>query len=104
MAIGIAAYKDTSPYSNTNLFDGKFLDLLNYKPFPAEPDDIYKPVGATYHRRPDLMSYDLYGTSDYWWVFMARNRNEIVDPIWDFTSGTTIFLPKRVTLSNVLGE
>jgi hypothetical protein len=103
MAIGIAAYKGSSPYSKTNLFDGKFLDLMIYNSFPLEPDDIYKPIGATYHRRPDLMSYDLYGTADYWWVFMARNRNEIVDPIWDFTEDKKIYIPKLSTIVHNLG-
>ena len=103
MAIGTASYKGTSPYVNTNLFDGKFLDILIYKTLPAEPDDIYKPISATYNYRPDLMSFDLYGTADYWWVFIVRNRDVIIDPIWDFVEGKYIHIPKLSTITKILG-
>lgn len=103
MAIGSASYKGTSPYVNTGLFDGKFLDLLNYRTLPAESDDIYTAISSTYHHRPDLMSYDLYGTSDYWWVFIVRNRDVLIDPIWDFTESTYIYIPKLTTIRQSLG-
>jgi len=103
MAIGTASYKGTSPYVNTNLFDNKFLDILIYRTFPEEPDDIYKPISVTYHHRPDLMSFDLYGTADYWWVFIVRNRDVIIDPIWDFVEGKYIHIPKLSTITKILG-
>jgi hypothetical protein len=102
MAVQIS-YSSNSPYSRTALFDNKFLDILEYKPLPSEADDIYKQITATYHRRPDLMSYDLYGRVDFWYVFMLRNRDLIQDPIWDFTEDKKIYIPKLSTILSALG-
>lgn len=102
MAIS-TSYKNSSPYSNTQYLDGKFLDLLTYKVLPAQSDDIYKQIGNTWQYRPDLMSYDLYQTVDYWWVFMVRNRDVIIDPIWDFTADKMIYIPKLQTIVTTLG-
>ena len=99
----MATYKKTSPYYKTGLIDGKFLDLLNYRHIPAQADDIYKQIGATYQHRPDLLSYDLYGTVDYWWVFIIRNRDLLIDPVWDFTADKKIYIPKLETIRQSLG-
>jgi len=101
MAITVS-YKTSSPYSSTLVFDNKFLDILNYRPLPAEADDIYTPIAAAYHLRPDLMSFDLYGTVDFWYVFMLRNIDVIKDPIYDFKEGTPIYIPKKTTIINSL--
>lgn len=103
MAINVK-YSGTSPYYKTPMFDKKFLDILNYKTFPSLEDDIFKPIGHTYQYRPDLMSYDLYGTVEWWWIFMARNRDSIVDPIWDFTADRSIYIPKLTTMISYLGQ
>ena len=96
-------YKSSSPYSTTGLFQEKFLDILEYRTIPEEKDDVYRAVTATYHRRPDLMSFDLYGSVDFWWIFMMRNRDIIIDPIWDFTVGKGIYVPNELTLRDYLG-
>jgi hypothetical protein len=44
--------------------------------------------------RPDLLSYHIYGSSKYWWLFAVRNKNIIIDPIQDFKAGVTIRIPK----------
>ena len=46
-----------------------------------------------YHKRPDLLAYNLYGNSDFWWIFILYNRDIIVDPINDFVQGLTIRVP-----------
>ena len=46
-----------------------------------------------YHKRPDLLAYNLYGNSNYWWVFILYNRDILVDPINDFVEGLTIQVP-----------
>jgi hypothetical protein len=96
-------YKSSSPYSTTGLFQEKFLDILEYRTIPEEKDDVYRAVTATYHRRPDLMSFDLYGSVDFWWIFMMRNRDIIIDPIWDFTEDKMIYVPKLSTILASLG-
>jgi hypothetical protein len=103
MAIKSAEYKKTSPYYNTGLLDNKFLDILSYRTIPAEADDILTQIGATYQYRPDLLSFDLYGTVDYWWVFIIRNRDLIIDPVWDFKAEKKIYIPKLETIRQSLG-
>ena len=96
-------YKNTSPYAKTSLFDNRFLDIMEYKSLPAQADDIYKQITATYQYRPDIMSYDLYGTAEFWYVFMLRNRDVILDPVFDFTEDKMIYIPKLSTILENLG-
>lgn len=41
--------------------------------------------------RPDLISYDVYGTSTYWWLICTANN--IIDPFEQLKAGKTIKLP-----------
>jgi hypothetical protein len=67
---------------------------------PQSTDSLYL-IEQTYQHRPDLVSYQLYGNSQLWWVFALRNPNSIKDPIWDFVSGLTIYVPSRDSLIKV---
>lgn len=40
--------------------------------------------------RPDLLSYDLYGSSNYWWTIVLLNRDQLRDPIRDLKTGTVL--------------
>ena len=40
---------------------------------------------------------------DFWYVFMLRNRDIIIDPIWDFTEDKKIYIPKLSTILQALG-
>lgn len=95
-------YRSTSPYSKTPQ-SSWYLDIM--EPINIVPDetDDFIVVEAKYENRPDLLSYDLYGTTDYWWVFMVRNMNEIKDPIFDLKAGMTIFVPSVNKLSRSKG-
>jgi hypothetical protein len=57
---------------------------------------------SKYNLRPDSLSYDLYGTSQLYWVFMLRNPDVIQDPIWDFISGINIYVPAQSSLTRYL--
>jgi hypothetical protein len=103
MAISSVTYKSTSPYYSTDYLDNKFLDIMNNRSIPALANDKYITITPTYQYRPDLLSYDLYKRSDYWWVFAARNKDKIIDPIWDFTVGKGIYVPSELTLRDALG-
>jgi hypothetical protein len=103
MAINSVTYKSTSPYYKTAYLEGKFLDIMNYRAIPAQANDKQLTISATYQYRPDLLSFDLYKRSDYWWVFMVRNPDLMIDPIWDFTIGKTIYIPNEATLKSYLG-
>jgi hypothetical protein len=104
MTIATASYSPTSPYFKTGLIDNKFLDILNYQTIPAQADDIYQQITTTYQYRPDLLSFDLYGKVDYWYVFILRNRDLLRDPVWDFTADKQIYIPKLSTILTTLGR
>ena len=95
-------YKSTSNYANT-ILNTKFLELYS----PTITSDTLNPsrrkivIQPKYNRRPDLLAHDLYGNSRLWWVFVHYNRNKIKDPIFDFTSGLKITVPRNVQTSGV---
>ena len=95
-------YKNDSPYAKTDIY-GNFLDVANLISIPMNPDDALFTVNATYQNRPDLLAYDLYGNAALWWVFALRNPNTIKDPIFDMRTGVTFYLPKKSTLTGLLG-
>ena len=97
-------YTSTSPYANTDITPQGFLDILAIRPVPAEEDDVSYTIEPQYNHRPDLLSYDLYGTPKYWWIFAQRNMDLISDPVFDLESGITIKLPKPRNVSRYLGE
>lgn len=95
-------YKSTSPYYNTAVTDFYLAPMVN-RPIPKLVDDIQFTITETYNLRPDLLAFDLYGESGLWWVFAQRNPNTLQDPLNDFVTGKTIYLPKQATLKQVLG-
>ena len=58
-------------------------------------------ITQQYVKRPDLLSYDLYGDSNFWWVFVLYNRNLILDPINDLTLGKKIIVPRRNFIAGI---
>ena len=96
-------YGKTSPYYLTDIVNGKFLDVMINRQIPAVPSDVYWTITQVYNQRPDLLSYDLYNTPTLWWVFAARNPNRLKDPLFDFTTGTGIYIPKAELLKKILG-
>jgi hypothetical protein len=98
----MATYRNTSPWFNTPVEDN-YLGIFSIRPVSAEPDDFFYTIESQYEYRPDLLAFDLYGETSLWWVFMQRNLDVIQDPIFDFTAGTKIFIPKNSSLRTVLG-
>lgn len=96
-----AIYNPNSLYAKTPLY-GNFLDLADFPVIPKLADDVVFEINDTYQYRPDLLSYDLYGTSELWWVFALRNPNTIQDPVFDMYAGNKIYLPKKSTLQSVV--
>jgi len=88
-------YTNSSPYFNTDQ-TSKYLEYLDfwngYYINPSNEDNIMT-LDSKYNKRPDLLSYDLYGTPQLWWVFMLRNPDIIKDPINDFLTNITIYTP-----------
>ena len=98
----MANYAKTSPWADTNQ-NNFYLDLLEIRPVPSEPDDFRYVIENQYRHRPDLLAYDIYGNARLWWVFVQRNMSVLKDPIYDFEPGTVIYLPKKTNLEKFLG-
>jgi hypothetical protein len=99
----MANYTGTSPWFNTNTQEDQYLDILSIRPIPAESDDVLITVQPQYTHRPDLLSFDLYGDKDLWWVFAQRNMEILKDPVFDLVAGIQIYVPKGDALARVLG-
>jgi len=99
----MAVYTAASPWHNTPTINDEYLDLLNIRPIPAEADDVLYTIQPQYAYRPDLLAYDLYGSTKLWWVFAQRNMDLIKDPIYDMEPGVKIYLPKGPNLTQQLG-
>jgi hypothetical protein len=81
----------------------QYLDILRIRPVPAASDDVLYTVQPQYTHRPDLLAYDVYGTSKLWWVFAQRNIESLKDPVFDLVPGLEIYLPKESQLRRYLG-
>ena len=92
-----ATYSKSSPYYATGQF-GQFLDVLEYRAIPRNASDVEYQIDAVYNLRPDMLAFDLYNDSKLWWVFASRNPNVLKDPLFDFTTGRTIYIPTKDTL------
>ncbi len=98
----MANYSNSSPYFSTPQ-NNISLDVFVPRTITAEEDDVIYTIDRIYAYRPDLLSYDLYGTPRLWWVFAQRNSDTLEDPVYDFAPGVTIQLPKMANLRKDLG-
>ena len=102
----VETYAKTSPYVNTpqRNFLIEYLDFYENRPVPSDDSDELIALSPKHEQRPDLLSAELYGTPNLWWVFAVRNPNIIIDPIYDLKSGLEIFVPtKNRMFNNILG-
>jgi hypothetical protein len=96
-------YSRSSPYSDTDVTNQMYLDIMVDRPIPKLSDDAYWMITTKYENRPDLLAFDLYHNSKLWWVFASRNPDVLLNPLNDFITGTYIYIPKQSTLSQALG-
>lgn len=94
-------HKSTSRYVSTPNKDF-YLDIWEPISIPASENDQLITISAAHNERPDLLSYELYGTPRYWWIFAIRNQNVLFDPIYDFTAGTQILVPTKARLESII--
>lgn len=57
------------------------------------PNDSYMVVPSGMEYRPDLVSYEVYGTPDFWWKIMEANN---IKDIFDFKTGTNLRIPNNI--------
>lgn len=85
------SYPQESPYHFTRL-TGKFLTYYVHRSIPVHPNDRTTTLNnERYVNRPDLLSLDLYGSSEIWWVIPVRNG--LQDPVFDLQMGVELFIP-----------
>ena len=92
-----------SPWARTKIRDGQYLDILKIRPVPEDSDDVIYEIQSQYHQRPDLLAYDMYGSTKLWWVYAQRNMDTLKDPVYDFQTGLSIYVPKGSRLRQLLG-
>ena len=97
----MAIYKKTSPWFITKQ-NTLYLELLTLRTIPTSDDDFKYVIENQYRHRPDLLAFDLYQDAKLWWVFAQRNRSILKDPIYDFSTGTTIFCPAKANINIAL--
>ena len=76
----MANFKRNNRYTNgtvhLNRANQKFLELRGTLDLEQGPTDIFITITKEYVDRPDLISNNVYGTVDLWWVIilvLARN-------------------------------
>ena len=57
------------------------------------PKDKYLIITSGIEYRPDLLSYQFYGTVDFWWKILEANG---MRDVFDFKTGTNIRLPNNI--------
>jgi hypothetical protein len=90
----------TSRYSDATVVyytDRKLLTYKTYKRGEYTPSnkDKFLVVTKRYEFRPDLTSFDAYGTPDFWWKILEANG---LKDVYQFKAGLNIRLPNSVFL------
>ena len=87
--------KSTSQYLLTPI-NNWYLDLWIPITVPSNSTDTIVTIPQAFNQRPDLMSFQQYGTPRLWWVFAMRNPDVLIDPIDDFVAGLQIYIPVNI--------
>lgn len=84
-------------FSSTVVYytEKKKLTFGTYRrtPHATSDRDRFTTITKGYEYRPDLVSFDAYGTTDFWWKIMEAND---IKDILDFSVGRTVRLPNNV--------
>lgn len=76
----------------TDLYE-KRLGWWDRYTFTKDDTDMVVTLDSKYHQRPDLLAYDMYGSSNYEWLVLQYNN--ILDIITEFVVGKEIRLPTK---------
>lgn len=99
-----SVYNNRSPYSKTPQLN-QYVMYLDYWQPPLlgySSDDSIIVLAQKYKHRPDLLSFDAYGTPKLWWIFSVYNSDVIQDPIYDIVPGIQIVVPSNASISGLL--
>lgn len=95
-------YPNDSPYAFTPQTSW-YLEKIIFRTISPDANDTLMALSSHHTNRPDILSYELYGTPNYWWVFCVRNAFLRSDPIWGFVSGITIVVPSAKHIQQSIG-
>lgn len=98
------SFRNDSFLKNAGVIDGTFLDINTLPKLSQSVNDETYVINAKYAERPDMLAFDLYGSTRLWWVFALRNPDLLKDPIRDFTAGLKIFLPSAENVKLISGN
>lgn len=92
----------TSRYASSTVVyygENSIITLKTYKrqERATDPDDTFMIITKGVEFRPDLVSFDAYGTPNFWWKIMEANGMMDID---DFQAGTNIRIPSVFTIFN----
>jgi hypothetical protein len=82
-----------------NVAGTKELDFL-WNPlsnFSMMYEPSYYRVTEVDGMRPDLISYNVYGTVQYWWIVCAAN--DIINPLIDIEVGAVLLIPNKLDIT-----
>jgi hypothetical protein len=88
---------DSNSYLRDTSYKNSYLDVAKL-PVISNVTGDYVIVPTECENRMDLFSYQQYGSSRYWWMIALANADLIKDPIWDFTAGLTVLVPRDTAL------
>ena len=84
---------DTTSFELDFLWSNMDKFKMNYVP-------AYYRVTNQDIKRPDLISYKMYGTINYWWVICLAN--DIDSPLEDIAVGTLLKIPNQIDIYNFI--
>ena len=97
----MATYKTNSVYALSPMDSGK-LGIWEPPDFEITGNESTMIISRHYRNRPDLLSQELYGTPQLWWVIKMINPDKLNDPVWDFVEGLEILTPSPSEVSAYL--
>lgn len=98
--MAVIKYPKSSIYARTPILDW-YLDVWAPREVAPRGTDIEYTIPPNFHLRPDLAAFSFYGNEKYWYVFALRNKNLLIDPIFDFRSGIEIFVPSKESIKGL---
>ena len=88
---------DVKSYLRDSRYRSFYLDVAKLPILSTSTGNMVV-VPPECEHRIDLFSYQQYGSSRYWWLIALANADIIKDPIWDFTAGLTVIVPRDSVL------
>jgi hypothetical protein len=98
--MAVIKYPPTSIYANTPI-QNWYLDIWEPRSIRETGTDVAYEIPTEFHLRPDLAAFSFYGNEKYWYVFALRNKNILIDPIFDFKAGVQIFIPSKSAIQGL---